>query len=114
MLIGMYVRPQITGVDGNKTLYSKSYSSLAQKSERATFYYTGESIVLDNSEDARKIIGKLDAKMVFCESSESGISTYYYSEKLRVYKYVNGEKVNLHIHVGKITTVGSPIIYGSY
>ena len=27
---------------------------------------------------------------------------------------VNGKRVNLHIHVGKTTTVGSPIIYGSY
>ena len=114
MLTSFYFRPELLGYDGNLTLYSKSYSSLAKVSD-FTFYYTGETLTLTNSSDARKIIEDFKASPVFCYSTESGESTYYYTDKIKVYKVINGKKVNLHIHVeNNKATVGSPIIYGSY
>ncbi len=114
MLTSFYFRPELLGYDGDLTLYSKSYSSLAKRSG-FTFYYTGETLTLKNQNDVNKIVNDLKAKPVFCYSSTNGESRYYYSDKIRIYKIIDGKKVNLHIHVeNNKTTVGSPIIYGSY
>lgn len=114
MLINVYGGKRIDGADGKTILYSKSYSSLFEEEEDFTFYYTGESIELETEQDANELIDRYSAKMIFTEQTDNGESFYYYTEKLPIYKYINGKRVNLHIHVGKKITVGYPIIFGSY
>lgn len=114
MLIGIYSGGKIEEARGESTFYSVNYSSLAKRSDKLTFYYTGESVVLSESSDIDRIIELFDAKMVFKEEALGVTSRYYYSNKLPIYKYVNGKRVNLHINQSDVITVGYPIIYGSY
>ena len=77
------------------------------------FRLKGESVTLDCMEDAEKIVRRYHARLLFEESAEGVRSVYYYTPKLRGYKLINGEKVNLHIAyaVGR-TVVGTPILFG--
>ena len=79
------------------------------------FRLKGESVTLDRMEDAEKIVRRYHARLLFEESAEGVRSVYYYTPKLRGYKLINGEKVNLHIaYAAGRTVVGTPILFGGY
>ncbi len=76
---------------------------------------SGECVTLDGNIKVQDITEKFDAVLVFTESVAEGVSFYAYSEKIGYEATVKGEKVNLHVFVGKdYVKVGSPIIYGSF
>ena len=69
----------------------------------------------DNEIDIQSIIDEFSAQLVFCESTDYGESYYFYSKEIKYLQLINGNKVNLHIFVGKDKIkIGSPIIYDSY
>ena len=78
-----------------------------------TFTRTGESCKTDLS--AVEIFSYFGAETVFTEVTCEGVGYYGFSEKIKYREYVNGKTVNLHVFEGKTgTTVGSPLIYGSF
>ena len=57
----------------------------------------------------------LNAKEVYKSQIEKIENTYYYTNQIKTYQIINGERVN--VHVAKSTdgiTVGIPIIYYGY
>lgn len=76
----------------------------------------GECFSSSNNEvDIQNIINEFSAQLVFCESTDYGESYYFYSKEIKYLQLINGNKVNLHIFVGKDKIkIGSPIIYDSY
>ena len=84
-----------------------------EKSFIMTFSRTGESCKTTRSE--KEILEYFNAKVLFTEQTCEGTGIYAFTEKIKYRENVCGKTVNLHIFVGKTqTTVGSPIIYGSY
>jgi len=77
---------------------------------------TGESFSVASGEiDPEEFIKKMDGKLIWTEKTEEGTGYYAFSEKIRYKKTVNGKTFNIHVFVGKEkTTVGTPMIYGSY
>ena len=56
-----------------------------------------------------------NAKTVFVEKTEAGVSYYAYSKKIKYKKTINGKEINLHINISnEKVTVGSPIIFGGF
>lgn len=76
----------------------------------------GESFTVRGDKiSVEDILERFNAKIVFTEKINEGISFYAYSDKIAYRKTIAGKKVNLHIFVGKNkTTVGTPIIFGSF
>ena len=75
----------------------------------------GEKATGLNEAQTEELINKLDARFVFEESSEATVGRYYYSDQISAYKFINGQKVNLHIVFdGATYCVGTPIIFGGY
>lgn len=106
---------------GNVSLYFNSYSSMAVEKEYSpknifNVRRTGEcATYLLNQTDKEKIFNGLFADEVFSEKIVEGTSYYGYSKKIRNFKVINGEKVNVQVFVGKeYIKVGIPIIYGSF
>ena len=69
---------------------------------------------LDES-DVVTLLRDLDARFLFEESAGGVTGRYYYSDKISAYKFVNGQKANLHtVFDGTSYCVGTPIIFGGY
>ena len=111
--------------EGNHTFYLYNKSSQAtiktlNEEQAKTFLYfknslKGESVEFFSEDNALKLINDLNVKYVFCEKGEDFSCTYYYTDKIKNYVVLNGNKVNLHLSCGKgVYTVGSPIIFGSF
>ena len=61
------------------------------------------------------VLNDFSAVHLFSESTESGVSYYAYSPKIRYKTYVKGRAVNIQYHAGKSgVKLGSPVIYGSF
>ena len=61
------------------------------------------------------IKSKYRAATVFTEEVGNVCSEYLFSEYIPCYKLINGQKVNVHVSENKgVTTVGVPLIFGSY
>ena len=77
---------------------------------------TGESFSVSNGEiEPEEFIKHFDGELVYTEKTDEGMGYYAFSEKIRYKKTVNGKTFNIHVFVGKEkTTVGTPMIYGSY
>jgi len=74
----------------------------------------GESITL-NGKSARAVTQKLGYRVVSKSSISNVVSVYAYSPRGQVYIQSGGQKINLQIAVnGQMTTVGWPVILGSY
>ncbi len=81
---------------------------------KTRFNKTGESIVIYN-DDIEDIIKQLQARTVFTETINDGVSIYAYSEKLKNKITLNGENVNVQIFIkNNKTVIGTPIIFGSF
>ena len=111
--------------EGNHTFYLYSKSSQAtikaipEKSADKFIYFKnalkGESVEFFSEEKALFLINKLNAKFVFSEKGEDFYCKYYYTDNIKDYVILNGEKINLHLSYGKgVFTVGTPIIFGSF
>lgn len=57
-----------------------------------------------------------DAEIIFTErTGEDLYSVYLYSPRIKRFKIVKGEKVNLHAAFAEVyVALGSPLVYGSY
>ena len=58
---------------------------------------------------------EFNAKIQLSEKGDFGSAEYYYSSKITNYVIINGKRVNLHVVKNKGgTTIGTPIIFGSF
>jgi hypothetical protein len=108
-----------SGLDGKITYYTASRSSnakmIASGSRLFVFDRTGESIEIDEKMPANEILKKFNAKLVFSEKTENGVSYYAYSSELKYQTELVGKPINLHIHCeNDRTVIGTPIIFGSF
>ncbi len=109
-------------IEGRHTMYFGSTSSdckIVDDVDEGAIYFknrlAGESVKVYGNFDEKSFLSKMHARLVFEEIGENFRCGYYYSPKIRGYKSINGKKVNLHIAVTESgTTVGTPIIFGSY
>lgn len=75
----------------------------------------GESFKMDIADfNLDEFLKNFDARLLFTERIEQGVSYYAYSPKIAYRQQVFGQTVNLHVFVGGQVTVGSPLIYGSF
>ena len=115
-----YLKPTFYGYSKEFTVYDGFSSSVRSKTvgegDFPLVTACGESFNVNNGEiTPQQIIDEYSGTLVFTEKTEEGESFYAYSEKIAKYVKIYGRKVNLHIFVGKKTTVvGSPIIFGSF
>ena len=115
-----YSKPTFNKTADKKEVYFNSFSSnasvLYNDDKNFCFNRTGESFKIKNGEvDVENFLSEYGAEIIFTESTSEGTGYYAYTDKIRTCKIVNGEKINLHIFVGKLeTTVGTPIIFGSF
>ena len=111
-------------IEGKHTLYFYSCSSncsivdVDEDSEYPIVYLKsslkGESVVTEKR-FAEKYLNEKKATKVFSENLADITNEYYYSPLIPVYKLINGQKVNVHVSEKKgVTTVGVPLIFGSY
>ncbi|MBR2871513.1 MAG: hypothetical protein IKB98_09120 [Clostridia bacterium] len=112
-----------TGLNvGKIEIYQKSNSSNAQIILVSDLEYKfltnkyGEACFVDGKDFClTEFLSHFDANLIFTETLSHGTSYYAYSPKIKYSKKINGEKINLHVFVGKNNVkVASPIIYGSY
>lgn len=114
-------RPKFSQITGDYTVYLGSYSSSATiKRADGICYYkyfdkTGESVTFGGVADKDAIFADYSAVEVFSETTDYGVCFYGYTDKIPYYTLIRGEKINLHIFVGETrSTVGTPVIYGSF
>jgi hypothetical protein len=75
----------------------------------------GESCKIKNEFNLTDFLSEMDAKVIFTEQTEEGVSYYAYSKDIRYEKKIKDQVVNLQVHIGSAgVTVGSPIIFGSF
>ena len=78
-------------------------------------FLKGESVTLQDSTDAGRLMKDFQARVVFEETADGVRSVYCYSPKIRGYKRIGGKKINLHIaYADGRTVAGTPIIFGGY
>ncbi len=119
-------KPIFSGYASNFEVYLGESSSNAKivNASKIDFLFLnkvcGESFKIDSLDfNIDKFLVKQNAKIVFIEEIESGISIYAYSRTIKYKKRIKGKKVNLQIFIPKDIentkiTVGTPIIYGSF
>ena len=108
--------------NGKNEVYLNNNSSVANivsvNRERVKTFISkkGEAIFIEKEKlSPVEIMERFNAKLVFIEKIDEGVSYYAYSNDIKYVKRVKGEKVNLHIFISeKGTKIGSPIIYGSF
>lgn len=114
-------------VSTKKTPYcSEVYLTDGSHGEIKALKKTNASLILNKKGEAHVYLEILNiedalnyynAREVFREQSEWGISVYAYSKRIKYEKVINGKKINMHVNVNKknnLTKIGFPIIYGSY
>jgi hypothetical protein len=119
-------KPIFSGYASNFEVYLGESSSNAKivNASKIDFLFLnkvcGESFKIDSLDfNIDKFLVKQNAKLVFIEEIESGISIYAYSRTIKYKKRIKGKMVNLQIFIPKDIentkiTVGTPIIYGSF
>ena len=74
-----------------------------------------ESVAINKEEFClRDFLSNMQAKIIFTEPIDEGISYYAYSPKIKYRTKIKNKIINLQIFVGKGVKVGSPIIFGSF
>jgi hypothetical protein len=99
--------------------YNSSASKIVSvKGEKVKNFISkkGEAIFIENEKlSPIEVMERFNAKLIFIEQIEEGVSYYAYSKDIKYVKRIRGEKINLHVFIGeKGTKIGSPIIYGSF
>ncbi len=114
ILIASYT--QFNEFSNKNAVFSTNYSQgdffSANVSEIYAHYLSkGYSFYVDDLE----FLTKLNAKKVYSSSVEKIENTYYYTNKIKKYQIINGQKVNVHIaKTNEKTLVGIPLIYYGY
>lgn len=108
-------------LDGEFEAYKNSSSSLAKivPLSKVEMYFTvgktGESVEIEKTTDIENLLIVFNAKLVMVEKIDCGVSYYAYSNEIPYLTKLKGQKVNLHVFVGKEKIkVGAPLIYGSF
>ena len=113
-------QPIFKGYADNFELYVGGENTITILNVNEKFYplvfnVRGESFKTEAAEfDLDEFLLQFDARVLFTEEIEQGVSYYAYSSKIPYRRLVLGQTVNLHVFVGKQITVGSPLIYGSF
>lgn len=120
-IIFTYCTPLFQDFTDEYTVYFISASSTGKEekvseNEFPIFSVLGESFSFTNGKySVSEIFAAFSARLIFTESVSEGVSYYAYSDEITRYKLLGDKKINLHVFVGKSqTTVGSPIIFGSF
>ena len=115
LITSAYIKPKFSNYASDITLYAYGYSSNAKRVNE-NILHTGESFTLSKGQiDVEKFLQDYSAEILFVEETQEGTSYYAYTKKLNTEKIIKGQKINLHIFIGKSTiSVGTPIIYGSF
>ena len=108
--------------NGKNEVYLRYNSSNAEivsvKKEKVKDYIVkkGEAVFIEGEKlSPIDLLKTFNAKLVFIEKTEEGVSYYAYSKDVKYLKMIKGERINLHIFIGeKGSKIGSPIIYGSF
>ncbi len=114
--------PVFGGYADTFEVYLSSASSLAEiksvslKEYAFTRGIKGESVRLDaEGFELEKVLKGFNAELRFSENTSDSEIYYAYSPKIRNYKTVKGQKINLHIVIASERVVlGSPLIFGSF
>lgn len=119
LTVYVYCLPVFSDYTGELDVYYMANSTKPVRvctDELPLFNRCGESFKVKNGElSAEEILSRFNARIKFTEIIGEGVSYYAYSEKINREIIIKGEKINLHIFVGKTeTTVGSPLIFGSF
>lgn len=112
-------------IEGDREMYFYSSSSNAEtvflkNGEEKNFVYyfpalKGESVTTTKGSKISKILSDYNFIKICSFKVANCAGDYYYSDKIRGYKFINGKKVNLQIVKSEYGyKVGSPIIFGSY
>ncbi len=98
--------------------FSKNYSQGEFFSSTIyDFYgrYSSKGFSFKVDESSLDFLNELNVKMVYSSQIENVENIYYYTNQIKTYQIINGQKVN--VHIAKMTdgiTVGIPIIYYGY
>ncbi len=123
LIVGYFInnKPVFANYSDRLEVYLNSRSSQAQivSVTPSDYLYLknvrGESFKCEREEfNLQNFLSEFSAKLIFSEELENGISYYAYSPKIKYQITLNGQKINLQIFIGKIVTVGSPMIFGSF
>ena len=76
----------------------------------------GEAVFVKGDDSlVNEILERFNAKLVFVEKTDDRVCYYAYSREIRYSTVVGGERVNLHLAIGKGgVKIGAPIIFGSF
>lgn len=115
-----YGTPVFKGKSESITLYYMSNSSMAieTRTDKAAFSFNayGESFSVKTGDvSVSELLTEFEATLIFTETIAEGKSFYAYSPRIKYLKIIDGKRVNLHVFVGETqTTVGTPVIFGSF
>ena len=101
--------------DGITERYYNAYSSNCKINDGSLMLKTGEAIFINDKLSLEQILMEYKGVLVGVEKTESAVNYYAFSPKFKVYKLLNGERVNLHICITETATkIGTPLIFGSF
>ena len=115
-------QPVFINYSNHFELYLNSSSSMAKiiSVDYKNFYHyknvCGESVEI-NVEffELQDFLQDFNAKVLFAENIQDGVSYYVYSPKIKYQKIVNGKRVNLQLVQKKnYINAGAPLIFGSF
>ena len=116
--------PLFYNYSSNFEVYLQSSSSSANIVSINTQQYKnlskikGESFKTDKDNfDLQNFLLDLDARVLFIETIEEGISYYCFSNTIKYRELVKDNIVNVHVFISNLTnqiTVGSPLIFGGF
>ena len=103
-------------------IYLESASSCAQivqvseKDYKAFKGIKGEGCKIESKNfSVENFFSEFNAKIIFEEQTDFGISYYGFSPAIKYRKEIHNEIINLHVFVGKSgITIGTPIIFGGF
>ncbi len=76
---------------------------------------TGQSLATYDKGYIDNFLVEYEAEKVFSETVQGIVINYYYSDKIRGYRSINGKKVNIETSDDNgFYTIGSPLIYGGF
>ncbi len=119
-----YSKPLFSSYANGYEVYGETKSAgqiklASDKNFHLFFLRYGESATLKVKGDenfALSVIKEFNGELIFIEKIAEGTSYYAYSSDIKYCEVINGKKINLHIFVQEEgqTTLGSPVIYGSF
>lgn len=115
-------KPVFIDYSNTFTLYTNSNSSNCsfKSVDRLEYLFSinvfGEGCCINKDEfNLEEFLDDFSAKVLLVEQTDSTISYYAYSKKIKYLQVIKGLKINLHVAIsGDMVYLGSPVIYGSF